>query len=68
MEQIAGEYKGKVKVVGVDAHNNYDAASNYGIMGLPTLVLFKNGKEVSRIVGAVPKDRIVQEMKSKLGV
>ena len=68
VEQLANEYQGKVKVVGLDAHNNYDTASSYGIMGLPTLVFFKGGKEVARLVGAVPKDKIVQEIKQKLGV
>ena len=67
VEQIAQDYAGKVKVVGLDAHNNYDTASALGIMGLPTLVFFKDGKEVSRLVGAVPKDKIVGEIKAKLG-
>ena len=65
---MAQDYAGKVKVVAVDAHNNYETASAYGIMGLPTLVFFKGGKEVGRIVGAVPKDKIVGEIESKIGV
>jgi thioredoxin 1 len=67
VEQIAQEYAGKVKVVGLDAHNNYDTASAYGIMGIPTLLFFKDGKEVGRLIGAVPKDKIVAELQAKLG-
>ena len=67
VEQIAQEYAGKVKVVGLDAHNNFDTASAYGIMGIPTLLFFKDGKEVGRLIGAVPKDKIVAELKAKLG-
>ena len=67
VEQIAQDYAGKIKVVGVDAHNNYETASSFGIMGLPTLVFFKDGKEVSRIVGAVPREKIVGEIESKIG-
>ena len=67
VEQIAQDYAGKVKVLGLDAHNNYDTASAYGIMGIPTLLFFKDGKEVGRLIGAHPKDKIVGEIKAKLG-
>ena len=68
VEQLAQEYAGKVKVVALDAHNNYDTCSTYGIMGLPTLLFFQGGKEVGRIIGAVPKAKIVDEIKAKLVV
>jgi thioredoxin 1 len=68
VEQIAQDYAGKLKVVGLNAHENYDTAAGYGIMGIPTLLLFKGGQEVGRLVGAQPKDRIVGEIKAKLGV
>lgn len=67
VEQIAREYAGKVKVVGLDAHNNFDTASAYDVMGLPTLLFFKDGKEVGRLIGAVPREKIVGEIRSKLG-
>ena len=67
VEQLAQDYAGKVKIVGVDAHNNYETSSTFGIMGLPTLVFFKDGKEVGRIVGAVPREKIVGEIESKIG-
>jgi thioredoxin 1 len=67
VEQLAQDYAGKVKIVGLDAHNNYDTAAAYGIMGIPTLIFFKGGQEVGRLVGAAPKDKIVGEITAKLG-
>lgn len=66
VEQLAKDYQGKVKIVGLDAHNNYDTASAFDIMGIPTLIFFKDGKEVARLVGAAPKDKIVAEIQAKL--
>jgi thioredoxin 1 len=54
VEQVAGENKG-VKFLGLDVHNNYDTASNFGIMSIPQLLFFKDGKETGRVVG-YPKD------------
>jgi len=68
VEQVAKEYAGKLKVVGLDAHNNYDTTSNYGVMGIPTLIFFKGGKEVGRSVGAMKKERLVEEIRKHLGV
>lgn len=62
------EYQGKLKVVGANIEGAGDTAANLGIMSIPALVFFKDGKEVSRIVGAVPKQRIVDEIKKKLGI
>ena len=67
VEQLAQDYAGKVKIVGVDAHNNYETSSTFGIMGLPTLVFFKDGKEVSRISGPASREKIVGEIESKIG-
>ena len=67
VEQLAQDYAGKIKIVAVDAHNNYETASAYNITGLPTLVMFKDGKEVGRIVGAQPRENIVNEIESKIG-
>ncbi len=64
---MAQEYKGKVKVVALDANTNYDTTASYGVMGLPTLIFFKGGKEVARMVGTVPKQKIVDEIKKSLG-
>ena len=68
VEEVAKEYAGKVKIVGLDAHENYDTTSNFGVMGIPTLIFFKNGKEVGRSVGAMKKDRLIEEIIKNLGV
>jgi len=68
VEQVAKEYAGKVKIVGLDAHENYDTTSNFGVMGIPTLIFFKDGKEVGRAVGAMKKDKLIAEMQKHLGV
>jgi thioredoxin 1 len=58
VEELADEYKGKVKVAKLDVDNNKQVASKYGVRGIPTLMLFKDGQVVDQIVGAVPKSRI----------
>lgn len=66
MEELAAEYAGKLKVGKVDADNNGEIAEKYGVRALPTLLLFKDGKDVDRIIGALPKQRIVQKLASFL--
>ncbi|MCY3835076.1 MAG: thioredoxin [Anaerolineaceae bacterium] len=62
VEQIAFE-KGDVLRVGkLDADQNYELVTQYGVRGIPTLILFKNGEDVHRITGFKPKDKILQEL------
>jgi thioredoxin 1 len=68
VEQVAKEYAGKLKIVGLDAQENFDTTSNFGVMGIPTLIFFKEGKEVGRPVGAMKKDRLIEEIRKHLGV
>lgn len=63
VEEIAGEYEGKVKVGKLDVDNNAETAGKYGIRSIPTLLIFKGGEVVDRIVGAVPKHAIVEKLK-----
>ena len=58
VEELADEYKGKVKVAKLDVDANKEVAGKYGVRGIPTLILFKDGQVVDQIVGAVPKSRI----------
>ncbi len=51
LDELADEYKGKVDVFKLDTDENREAAAQYGIMSIPTVILFKNGKEVERKIG-----------------
>ncbi|MDL1901562.1 thioredoxin [Anaerolineae bacterium CFX9] len=67
VDQIAAEQTGKLKVVKIDTDENIAIAQNYGIQSLPTLMLFKGGEPVARVVGFVPKDRIMSQIAQHLG-
>jgi thioredoxin 1 len=60
VEEIAGEYEGKLRVVKMDVDNNRKTPERYGIHGIPTLILFKEGMEATRIVGYRPKEALVE--------
>lgn len=68
VEQLAADYAGKVKIASLDAHENYDTTSTYGVMGIPTLIFFKDGKEVARTVGFARKEKLAEEIKARFGV
>ena len=60
--QLAGEWAGRVKVVKCDADQNPNVVVNYGVMGLPTVMLFKSGEMLERVSGYQPKDKLVHKM------
>ena len=60
LEEIAGSMNGKVKIVKLNVDENPATAAKYGIMSIPTLMLFKNGQLASRQVGAAPKQKLEQ--------
>ena len=62
VEEIATDYEGKVKVGKLDIDNNQGVSVKYGIRSIPTLLIFKEGKLVDQIVGAVPKAQIVSKL------
>jgi thioredoxin 1 len=62
VEELAGEYEGKAKIGKLDVDNNPNVAMEYGIRSIPTLLVFDKGKIVDRIVGAVPKQKIVESL------
>lgn len=59
LEEIANEYDGKVKIVKVNVDENQKLAGKFGVMSIPTLLLFKDGKNAGQIIGALPKEEIV---------
>jgi thioredoxin 1 len=60
VEELATEYDGKLKVLKLNTDENPDIAGKYGIMSIPTLLFFRNGQPVEKVVGAVPK-RLLKE-------
>jgi thioredoxin 1 len=62
VSSIAEEYEGQLRVAKLDVDENPTVPGRYGIIGIPTLMLFKGGEVVARITGAMPKDRIVAEL------
>ncbi len=63
LEEIATELKDKVKIAKVNVDENPSMPAKYGVRGIPTLILFKDGKEVDQIVGNHPKENIVALLK-----
>jgi len=59
IDQVAGEFSGRLKVVKLDIDNSPEAPARFNIRGVPTVILFKGGKEVARMSGLAPKPRLV---------
>ena len=62
IEEIAGDYAGKVKVGKLNVDQNQNTAMQYGVRSIPTLLIMKSGEVVSQIVGAVPKENITKAL------
>lgn len=62
VEQIAEEYAGTLRVGKIDADEAQDITTQYGVMSLPTLMLFKGGQPIARITGFQTKDKIVNQL------
>ncbi|PIU45808.1 MAG: thioredoxin [Ignavibacteriales bacterium CG07_land_8_20_14_0_80_59_12] len=67
VEELATEYHGKLKVAKVDVDHNPDTAMKYGIRSIPTLLLFKDGKVVDQVIGAVSKRVLVDKVSKHIG-
>jgi thioredoxin 1 len=67
VEEIAKEYAGKLKVGKLNTDENQQVPSRFGIMSIPTLMIFKNGKAIERIVGAQPKEALTTKIDAVLG-
>jgi thioredoxin len=62
LEEIADEHKGKLTIAKLNVDENPDVAMRYGVMSIPTLALFIGGVEKKRLIGAMPKRNIVNEL------
>jgi len=66
LDEIANEYDGKVKVVKINIDENQTTPSTYGVRSIPTLILFKDGQEVEKIIGAQSKQNLKQMVDKSL--
>ncbi len=66
IDALAGEYEGKIKVGKVNVDENPGTPGKYGIRGIPTVLMFKDGKVVDQVVGAVPKAQLEALIKKAL--
>ncbi len=66
VEQLAGELSGRVRVAKLDVDRNPLTASRFGVQSIPQLLIFKGGREVNRLVGAVPKQEILRHIQAVL--
>ncbi len=65
-EEVAAEYKGKMKFVKLNTDENRDVAMRYGVMSIPTLGFFYRGEPIDGLVGAVPKSVLVSKIENVL--
>lgn len=66
LDEVASEFSGKVKFVKVNTDENLKTAQDYSISGLPSLLVFKNGKALERLVGLMPKSTIISNIEKHL--
>jgi thioredoxin 1 len=68
VEELAEEWDGRVKVFKLDVDSNLSTTMNYGVMGVPSLILFIKGELVERLIGLVPKQKILKAINPHLGL
>jgi thioredoxin 1 len=66
MEELAKDYQGRLKVFKLDVDNNPATAAKYGIFSIPSILLFKDGKVATQIIGAMPKKHFVERLQALL--
>ena len=62
LDEIAGEQSGKIRIGKLNVDENPDVARRYGVLSIPTMIVFKDGQEAARIVGAKGKGQLLQEL------
>ena len=67
VEELAGKYQGKLKVGKLNVDDHPQVAGRFRIMNIPTLLFFKGGQEVDRIVGVVPKEELARRIERVIG-
>jgi len=64
IEELAKKFKGKMEFVKVNVDDNSSLANKLGIMSIPTLIIFKEGKEIERLTGAISSEQLEEKLKS----
>ena len=67
VEELAAKYEGRAVVAKINTDENIDVATNLGIMGIPTIILFQDGEEVDRVVGFAPGHALEDKLKALIG-
>ena len=62
VDELAGDYEGKVKIVKLNVDESPETAQKFGVMSIPTLVFVKDGAEVDRLTGALPKEALAEKL------
>jgi len=66
VEELHTELEGKAVIGKVNVDENSEASANYGVRNIPTLLVFKNGEVVDKLVGAVPKSQILEKLEAHM--
>jgi thioredoxin 1 len=66
VDELSEEFDGQVKVVKLNVDDSPGTASQYGIQSIPTLILFKAGQPIDRVIGALPKSTLTTTLKKRL--
>lgn len=66
VDELAGEYEGKVKFLKLNTDDNIQTATRYGVRSIPTLMLFKNGQQIDQIIGFRPKSEMKKTIEKAL--
>jgi thioredoxin 1 len=66
LDELAGEHEGKLKIAKLDVDANAASAQKYSVMSIPTLILFKNGEPVERLVGFMAKEQLLAKIQPSL--
>jgi len=67
LENVADEYASSLKIAKLDVDHNPQTAAKFGVQSIPTMILFKDGQEVERLIGYMPKERLLNRIKPYLG-
>ncbi len=67
LDELSEQYSGKLKIAKVNVDDNQEIAQKYGVMSIPTFIVFNGGEKIDQFVGALPKDAFVKHIEEMLG-